>query len=242
MSSNRKVGQLRRITDMAGAETATTSKEGSRTMPDPADPGYDPDRERTAYHEACHAKVALALGIGVTAVSLRLGERFRAATFFAPRRSRSRAASEDRITGLLAGDLHYLVGGLPLTGWIPPSDDEAAARAAVEQLARLPRRTREVMLAFEADSEGYSDADSAWHATSTLDEYDTQLIGAHLGYLTARASAIIRAHQRPIRALAERLYRDTVVSGAEAERIVTWWLCSCHREWGAGQRGLAPAL
>lgn len=63
------------------------------------------DRPRSAYHEASHAAVAIALGLLVTAVSLRPGERFRAATFLAPRRGRTRWAREDQITVTLAGDL-----------------------------------------------------------------------------------------------------------------------------------------
>jgi hypothetical protein len=207
--------------------------------------GDDADRARSAYHEAAHAAVAIALGIRVKVVSLRPGERFRAATYLAPGRRRSRWAREDQITVTLAGDLHYLVGGPLLTGYVGPTDEEEAARVSLAELERVPRPTRRLLLAGEADPEGESDADRAWWSASMLDNHDVQLIGVHLSYLSARASAIIRAHPRQIRALAQRLYRDTVVDGAEAERIVRWWLCSCHAGhpgWGDGQRGRAPAL
>lgn len=85
-------------------------------------------------------------------------------------------------------------------------------------------------------------ADAARLGAWLMDNQDVMLIGAHINHLTARAAAIIRAHPRQIRALAQRLYRDTVVSGDEAKRIVNWWLCPCHRDWGAGQRGRAPTL
>jgi hypothetical protein len=74
-----------------------------------------------------------------------------------------------------------------------------------------------------------------------MDDGDVLLAGAHLTYLTARASAIVHKHRRAVHALAERAYRDTLVTGPEVERIVTWWLCGCHTDWGAGQRGCAPA-
>jgi hypothetical protein len=45
-----------------------------------------------------------------------------------------------------------------------------------------------------------------------MDNEDAPLISLHLGYLTARASAIIRAHTGRSHARAERLDRDSVVS------------------------------
>jgi hypothetical protein len=178
----------------------------------------------------------------VRAVSLRPGETFNAATYFDGRRGWSRCAREDGIVVTLAGDLGFLVGIEPLTGYTAPVDEAAAAEAAVVALARVPRSTRGRILAAEAARDGESDADSAWHRIWLMDDGDVLLIGAHLAYLTARASAIVRKHPRQIRALAERLYRDTVVAGPQVERIVKWWLCACHNDWGAGQQGRAPAL
>jgi hypothetical protein len=204
----------------------------------------DTGRERHAAHEAGHAAVAVALGLSLDVVSLRRGKCFTAVTMFAPPprgpmsgglavwpRVADRDAEERMILVTLAGDLAEPYRE-PVAGYVEPTDDEVAARAAVEALERRSPRSAELLMAAEANEGLRNDRIHAHDRSWSLHGYAERVVDPFLGYLGAIARELVVHHLFAIRAVARELVVKTVIDGPEVEAIIRSQRCICHRDWG----------
>jgi hypothetical protein len=206
----------------------------------------DAERARLAAHEAGHAVAAVAFGLPLRAVSLRAGKLHAAVTLidrgpgspeYQPRDRTAWAGTVDRdarereIIVTLAGELAEPYRE-PVSGYFGPSDDEAAARAALEDLERRSPRAAELVLAAEANDEVGNDRTRAHDLSWALHGFEERVVDLHLAYLEALARVIVGWHRWHIAGLAHALVERTVIDGPEAEAIIRSYRCICHPAWG----------
>ena len=208
----------------------------------------DDERQRVAFHEAGHGLLAVLLEIPLTALSLRPGDGFRAVTVFDPTEAApdldyslpgplqdfaARFDAERHIIATLAGP-RAAFRGAPLTGYVPPDDDETAARLATEALATLTAASADRLLAAEAvpDEPGTDDESKLWNGATRVNGFDGHLAAMHLLYLQAVTDKLLDRHSWSLRTSAEALYRESVLSGARVVQLARSCRCACHLDWG----------
>jgi hypothetical protein len=196
------------------------------------------DRRRTAIHEAAHAVAAIALGHGVSLVSIRAGAGYRGITMlqFGPtfvstssvdldlpvvrQPPNVRGSLEADIVVSLAGPMAALYADLK-SGYLAPDPCDKAVEQAATDLSHLSPRHRELIVTAEGlpDHQYPGDETSAstlaWALAGEMTE-----AAAHVNWLRAVARNLVFAHWFQIVALADALLERTVLDGDTAKSIV----------------------